>query len=188
MKAIDELNLEAGIRTVMKQIHPDLRVSKKYIDEVNFVIIKLLKELVKNALIITKSCGHTEVTGKSMMAATSVTLSEILGKFASNEGTKAVNRFNSYDDKDRSTRAYKAGLSISVSKVEAAIRSILPKRNRLSKVAVIYASGVLEYITAEVNELSGRAAQNDNKTTVTDKNFAKAFKDDKELAGLLPPC
>merc|ERR1712098_718042 len=85
----------------------------------------------------------------------------------------------------------KAGLSFNVNYMRRMLR---PKKReartklstRTSKSAAVYATGVLEYISAEILELAGNnAKQGKKKHLLRPKDIANAIRGDEELATLM---
>ncbi len=178
------INLNAGIRLVMLQVQPDLRVSKPFAIKLDELMTKILKKIVTNARECMKSCRRIVLDAKDIQASLRLSLDPHLAKFSVADGTKAVVKFSSYSDKDKSTRAHKAGLVISVSKVENYIRSLLPKKSRITGACSVYATAAIEYLIAEICELSGNETRADKKTTVSVKHMEEAFNADEGLGSL----
>lgn len=78
-------------------------------------------------------------------------------------------------------RSAKAGLQFSVSRVESLMRKYLTRDMRLSKYAPVYMAGVLEYLAAELLELSGNAAKDQKRHTITVRDLSFAISRDQEF-------
>lgn len=178
------IRFDTGIRAVVRQTHPDMRVSKKFIDEVNVLLHKILKRLVGDAEIIKKNCKRSDLAAKDIQAAVRILFAPDLSKHAVSEGTKAVT-ISVSDERKGLSRTDRAKLVLSIPKVEAAMRSNLSKKTHIGQTAIIYLTAVLEYISAEVCEVSGYRAKEDKKSTVMDTHFVQAVNDDEDLVLLL---
>lgn len=181
------INLNAGIRLVMLQVQPDLRVSKPFAIKLDELMTKILKKIVTNARECMKSCRRIVLDAKDIQASLRLSLDPHLAKFSVADGTKAVVKFSSYSDKDKSTRAHKAGLAISVSTVEKSMRSLLPKKIRkirLSQSSIIYTTAALEHIIAEIADIARLLLPLD-KRTLTAEVFDATLAHDAALGNLL---
>ena len=103
-------------------------------------------------------------------------------RYSLNNGKKALIKFR--NTKKGGTLAEKAGLILSVSKTANSIRSNLKKEN-LSLNASIYTTAVLEFILAEILELSGNECRTDKKKTIKPNHIKKAVESDFELEDLM---
>ncbi|KAH7982345.1 histone H2A-beta, sperm [Rhipicephalus sanguineus] len=82
------------------------------------------------------------------------------------------------------TRSSRAGVTFPVGR----IHRLLKKGNyaeRVSAGAPVYLAGVLEYLTAEVLELAGNAARDNQKSRITPRHLQLAIRNDEELNKLL---
>lgn len=80
----------------------------------------------------------------------------------------------------KTSRATKAGLQFSVSKVERQLRQ---KKDieRLGAGAPVYLAAVLEYLIAEMVELGGNCARDNKRKRITPRDIKLAVKNDEEL-------
>ncbi|KAJ4923745.1 hypothetical protein JOQ06_014024 [Pogonophryne albipinna] len=82
------------------------------------------------------------------------------------------------------TRSSRAGLQFPVGRVHRHLR----KGNYAHRVgdgAPVYLAAVLEYLTAEILELAGNAAQDNKKTRIIPRHLQLAVRNDEELNKLL---
>lgn len=108
-----------------------------------------------------------------------------LAKHAVSEGTKAVTKFvwsrepSSKSRKGLATYSRQAGLVFPVALVRSLVSTSCGRQ--LSTSAAVYLTAVLEYMTAEVIELSGNVAMEDSAATMTNKHIALGISSDCEL-------
>merc|ERR1711939_1075004 len=106
-----------------------------------------------------------------------------LAKHAVSEGTKALTKFTSNSSKtndSRSNRSSQAGLQFLVEGT-AALAAKLQPGVVLSEGAACYLSAVLEYMVAELMELSGNAAGDERMDTISSRHILRALQNDDEL-------
>ncbi|KAL7009739.1 Core histone macro-H2A.1 [Cystobasidiomycetes sp. EMM_F5] len=91
-------------------------------------------------------------------------------------------------DKDapkRVTKAEKAGLIFPVSRMDRYLRKMHGKKYRIGETTPIYLAAVVEYLIAEVVELAGNAARDNNKQRIKGRHIMLAVSNDEELRLLL---
>lgn len=164
------------IGKVLKQVHPKNGFSGEALNQMEHVIMYVLKKVMEevNSLVV----GHKQtISERDVEAAVKLVLPGELVKHARSEGQKAVTKFNAGKQKSRSERA---GLQFPVSRVENLMRtySTVP---RMGKLSAVYLSAVLEYITAEISELSGNCASDHKRVRITQRDIMLAIKLDSEL-------
>ncbi|KAH6944804.1 hypothetical protein HPB50_005293 [Hyalomma asiaticum] len=82
------------------------------------------------------------------------------------------------------SRSSRAGLVFPVARIHRLLRQG-NHTDRFSGAAPVYVAGVLEYLTAEVLELAGNAARDNNKLRITPRHIQLAIRNDEELRKLL---
>jgi len=84
----------------------------------------------------------------------------------------------------RKTRSAKAGLRFPVARIHRLLKSSTHSM-RISALAPVYLSSVLEYLTAEILELSGLQARQQQQNKITPRHIKIAIKEDEDLEKLL---
>jgi len=164
----DTDNFNLGLFKVLKQLHPGYSIT---LEALQF-ITEFDYELIYHIL---KSYNATTYIQKIVYNI----LGEKLNKHAISEGTKAVFRYEK-SSKDGKTRSEMSCLQFSVLLIERIIKEIAPNFI-FNNEFVIYITAVLEYISAELLELSGIEARNDNLNIITIKHIKTAISKDDEL-------
>lgn len=143
----------------------------------------------------TKSSIQT-MNSRFVQSAVSLLLPRELAKHAVNAGAKAVTKYSSATS-DKSSHSgksavkkmslsVKAGLQFSVARVRNMIRASGVKK--VGGGCPIYLAGVLEYLTAEVLELSGKCARDRKRTTILARDLYLSMTNDESLLQLMKVC
>lgn len=82
------------------------------------------------------------------------------------------------------SRSYRAGIRFPVGRVHRLLRKG-GFGKRIGNFSPVYLAAVLEYLVAEVLELSGSAARDNKKSRITPRHIHLAVKNDEELSKLL---
>ena len=82
------------------------------------------------------------------------------------------------------SRAARAGLQFPVGRISRQMRQARAAA-RIGAGAPVYLAAVLEYLAAEVLELAGNAARDNNKKRITPRHIQLAVRNDDELARLM---
>lgn len=82
------------------------------------------------------------------------------------------------------SRSSRAGLQFPVGRIHRLLRKG-SYADRVGAGAPIYLAAVLEYLTAEIIELAGNAARDNNKSRITPRHIQLAVRNDEELSKLL---
>merc|ERR1711972_837723 len=99
-----------------------------------------------------------------------------------NENTTSNNRPKV--SKKSLTKSFKAGLEFPVGRISRYLKKGI-YACRVGLGAPVYLAAVLEYLTAEVLELAGNAARDNNKNRIIPRHIQLAVKNDDELSKLL---
>ena len=87
--------------------------------------------------------------------------------------------------KGKSTsRSAKAGLQFPVGRVARYMRA-MKVADRLGSGAPVYMAAILEYLCAEILELAGNAARDNNKSRIIPRHVQLAVRNDEELNKLM---
>ena len=187
-------NYQSYIPKVLKEINENVSVGSDAKNNINNILNILLLKLVKQSTELMRPKNFVKpqkkLTRKKTLSITEMETAVILvmsgselEKHALHEGKKCVTRFN--DSSITGTGAEKAGLKLSVSKTANSIRNNLAKDERLSSTASVYTTAVLEYILAEIVELSANACEFDKKKIITPVHIKQAIENDPELNKLI---
>uniref|UniRef100_A0A914GU24 Histone H2A n=1 Tax=Globodera rostochiensis TaxID=31243 RepID=A0A914GU24_GLORO len=83
------------------------------------------------------------------------------------------------------SRHRRAGILFPVSRVHRKLRSMRAGHGRVAATASVYATAVVEYITAEVIQLAGCVAKDNKRKRVTPRHIYLAMHGDEELDELV---
>ena len=177
-----------SIRKVLAKVHPGSKIDRPSKLMMNDILNQLNQRLSKLAV---KMCDHASkktVSAGDVQTATRVALTSNLAKHAVNSAVKSVKLYtdNAAGDKEKPlSRSSRAKLVFPVSKVDRILKkNALHKNGRLGDTAPVYLASVLEYLAAELLELSGSAAANRKTTQISPRDIMFAIRNDNELNSL----
>ncbi len=187
-KKKDYSSFRVYIYKVLKQVHPDTGISGPALATMEQLVDFTLKKIMKHANVLKVQSSEKTMTSRHIQSAIRLCLPGELAKHAVSEGTKIVAKYVTTDthrpkkSKDKVSQANVAGLLFPPPRVKSAMRILTAGcKCRISKGAPIYLAAVLEYIAAELLELSGNAARDFKKVRINTRHLFLAVMGDEEL-------
>jgi histone H2A len=175
----EKFNFFTHIPKVLKQVHPERGITTEALNEVNLLCHIFAERIVNEATDLAKMNGKKTISNNGIQTAVRTCLPGELAKHAVREGIKAVTKWMG-NRNERGSRSKKASLLFPVGRIESLIRHHSGVE-RVSEYAAVYLAAVLEYLTAEILELSGNAARDYKKKRVTTRHLLLAIRYDDEL-------
>ena len=176
---LTDVNFQKYTYIVLKQVHPDMRISTSAKEQVQNIINLLGNKIALVAYSLTKHAGRKTLNSRDIQTSTRLVLQGALAKHAVSEATKAIYKYASAGRGP--TLAKKAGLVFPPARAN---RFLKEYKVNLGEGAKIYLAGVLEYIVAEILEVSGNATRANKRRTIFPTDLMLAIAYDEELSKL----
>lgn len=174
------------IHRVLKEVRPKLGLSSDGKRVFCDILCYISDKISVSAVSITKHAGKITVSNDEIITAVKIVLGECeLMKHAYSEIKKAITKYNQTSGGNNRARESRAGLTFSVSRAENDIRNHLSKDMRASESVGVSLAATLEYLSAEIIELSGNKTQDDGRTYITPRDIFMTIAHDEELNSLL---
>jgi histone H2A len=178
-------SFQTYIYKVLKQVHPDTGITGNASGEIDLIIKQILFRLIEVSNVLLSVSKRKTVTAREIQSAVRLILPGELAKHAVSEGTRSLVKYNERAiSKEKRSRQFRAGLQFSVSRVE----TILTNNgisDRKSASAAVFLAAVVEYLTAEILELSGNIARDSKRVRINTRHITLAVRNDDELGKFL---
>ena len=170
-----------GIKNVLKQVHPDFQLREISTKIINSMIFNLAERLIKMSISIAKYRNIKDITPDEFKTAATIIIPGAMLKHALSD---ANNRISSYtkNKNPKLSRERRALLLFSLSTTEHLLRD-----NNVKKIDVytsICLTAMLEYIAAEILELSGNIVLKKKCIQIKPEHVMLAIRNDDELNDL----
>ena len=187
-----KINLVPYLHTILEQVHPDMNITKSAMSQLNYILNIIADCVCKKAEFLTKNRlqvpgkgklktdnkpAKKTLSGREIQSATRLVISGELAKHAVSEGTKAVTIYSTSNAEGSKTK--KAKLVLSVPRAEKFIRN--HHCEQVSGAAAVYLAAVLQYLSAELLELSGFVSKENKKSTISSRHLQLAIQNDEEF-------
>ena len=175
------------IRTVLHMVHADIAISNTAKVVINSLAYDVYERLVLAANTLRMMLNKQTLGVREIETAVRQILPGELAKHAMSALIKAVTRYADGirgNTKVRISRSKRAQLIFPVARIEKNMRITL-KGVSIGESAAVAVAAVLEYIVAEVLELSGNSCRSDRRKRILPKDVLKSIKHDEELDKLL---
>jgi len=144
----------------------------------------MLDDIIYEARILIEKGGKCTVSSREIQTAVRLYFPGELAKHAVSEGTKAVMKYNANEGSTSQSNEEKSGLTFGIALVHKILKDKL--RYTVSFGGSVYLASILEYICAELLELSGNCARDIKLARITPRQIGLAIRGDEELDKLFP--
>jgi len=176
---------------VLKQVQPEAEITDKAMRVMCDFVYDMFKQIILEAENLCRMRRSKSLTVREIQTSIRLILPGELAKHSVSEGTKAVTKYAAKGASKLSDAASVAGLSFPIGKIYS-----LMKDHWLSSVgitAAVYAAAVLEYLSAEILELSGKCAKDLETIEITPRHIMLSIRNDEELdritrRSIIPDC
>jgi histone H2A len=177
----NDYNFCRYIRAVLKQIHSDTGLTEQAVMDTNMMLHLVMENVLDVACELTHKDKSKTLSARAIESATKIVLPTELKSHALSTAQKALVKFSQSQRTEDPLRVEKrAGLKFPVARVEHLVRVHCPEL-KISEKACIYLTTVLEYMCAEIMELSGNVARDFKKKRITPHHISYAIQRDEEL-------
>uniref|UniRef100_A0A6B2LH93 Core Histone H2A/H2B/H3 domain-containing protein n=1 Tax=Arcella intermedia TaxID=1963864 RepID=A0A6B2LH93_9EUKA len=168
-----------SIFKVLKQMHSNLSITQKAMDFMNEFVLDRIQVLKTESVSLSRHSGNGSVTPREVQTAVRLTLPGELAKHAISEGTKAVTKFKSASHNNvTGSAAYQSGLTISLGEIAKILQQ---QETKISRTTPIYLGAVIEYLIAEILELSGNVTKDNKRNQMILSDIYMSLRMDEEL-------
>lgn len=180
-------NFRGAIHRVLKQVHPEHRITLEATNELNLLLHKIGQKLTYDADLLVTNSHRRTIAAEDIQSSVLLNIPGELAKHAVQEGKRALTKYMTSGpgtQEERISRRSRSGLKFDVARGESIIRHE-QRSDRTSAKAMIFLTAVLEYLCTEILELAGSAATDVKRQTVSTRHITLAILNDSELYKLI---
>ena len=167
---------ELYIKAVLKEVHPNHRISKDSVSQLSFIANQLAAKIG----LVAKGMMTSEkiISSRMIDVAIKQTFPGELANHAVTEGVRAVDKFIKGGKKTK-----KAGLKVPPSRIRKIIADTC--KQKIGATASVYCAAVVEYIIAEILQLAGNSTTDKKRKVLSSRDLFMAINQDEELHKLV---
>jgi histone H3/H4 len=174
---------ETYISKVLKQVSSSNGITSNAKQQLNSVICIVAKEISKTVIHLTEIAKKKTMSHKEVENAVKLLFSGELSSNSILEGIKSVDKFSTENSKG-SSRQGKAGIIFPPSVSEKFLRNFGYSKVMVTSSAPIFLAATLEYLTAEILELSAKYSNEHKRVRITIRDLQLSIGNDTELSNL----
>lgn len=183
-----EPSFGSAVLKVLKCIHPGLSISTKAMAICCSLLSDSFSRLIVEVKLLHRMRKMATLTSREAMYAVRLVFVGETAKYAVAEGCKATTKFLSSSPGSRDarvSRSVRGGLHLPTGRIERDIRELCVGV-RIQASMPIFITAALEYIIAEVLELSGNVCLLIKSKRILPRHICMAIRNDNELNRLFP--
>jgi histone H2A len=183
-----DINFKIYISQILRQVHPDTQISADVKELISSLLNNVGNKIASEAVFLVGHCGAKTVSQRAVESSVKLNIPSNMARHALIEGRKACIKYegtNAGSTRKPITAAKRAGIQIPPSRARKLIENNLSKGFSISQLGCVYLAAVLEYLSAEILELSGNAARDNRRSTINSQHLQHAIRSDDELDKLL---
>ena len=165
---------------VLKMLHPEMGISLDSVSQLDQFSYQLVKYIAHYCVNVNSYASRNDITPENLALILDFIIHGELSKYAISEGARAVTKISSSISILYNSRSKRAGLKLSILKVEIILKDL--GICNISDESLAYITSICEYLLAELLELSGNEARAKNSNIIQPKNLIKIVKNDEELS------
>ena len=171
------------IKRVSQNINPDWGYSRDAMHVINSMTYDIIERIAKQAGDLCKAAKKQTIGQREIELATGMILPGELVKHARNTISKHVNSYhqNMYKKSNKQiSKSTRAGLEFPVGRITRMLKNGLYS-DRTGELAGVSLAAAVEYVVAEIVELSINMSRDDHKSRITPRHIFLAIRADEEL-------
>lgn len=188
------LRYEKPARDVLKQVHPDAGIKGDALAEITEMVLFWLRIIGNGCDVVNKHKNTPILTldSKTIRTAVMLTLPRDLSKHSIADGTRAVAKYTasvteSQESKKQSksiSKAKRSGLEFPPKRVYDDLLGNTSSFQRRQAEAEVFIAGVIEYLVADLFELSGNRTFDNGRKRINVRDISLAISNDNSLSKL----